>query len=217
MEVIPSLNCGTPECIAKKIALAKKIGAAWGHLDVGDGVFSSVTLWNTEERVEALREKALADAPPLAIEAHLMVEDPERWVPVWIEAGVQRLIVHAEATKDIAKVQKECAARGVELGVSMLFSTAPERVEPFLKAGIEFVHVLAVPPGPSGQDFNEEAIAKIEWLNKRYPSVLIEMDGGVDKETGKRAKDAGADILVSGSHIFEAEEPSIAYKELRKV
>ncbi|KKT90685.1 MAG: Ribulose-phosphate 3-epimerase [Candidatus Jorgensenbacteria bacterium GW2011_GWA2_45_13] len=217
MEVIPSINCEDIACIAKKIAVVKKLGALWVHLDVGDGVFSSIKLWDKKEDIIKLKDEALAKMAPIVFEVHLMVKDPEEWIEVWLKAGAKRVIVHCEVIHDLEFLKKKCEEYGAELGLSIEFSSNIEKLTPFLTEGIEFVHVLSVPPGLQGQKFHEDALKRIELLHKRYPSILIEVDGGIDDKTGKLAKDAGADIFVSATYIFKAAKPDIAYQTLRKI
>lgn len=217
MEVIPSLNCKTIACAQRRIEASKKLGALWVHVDVGDGNFSSIKLWDNEEDIAKLKKEVFSKMEPLIFEVHLMVEDPERWVEPWLEAGAKRVIVHCEAAHDIGFLKKKCSEYGAELGVSIEFSTSAEKLIPFFEQGVEFVHVLSVPPGLPGQSFHEGALKQIEFLHKRYPSVLIEVDGGINNETGKLVKGAGADIFVSASYIFEATKPSVAYQTLRKI
>lgn len=193
------------------------MGAAWVHLDVADGVFSPAKLWDTEEGIDLLKTEALPNLPPLILEVHLMVEHPERWVSRWLSAGAKRVIVHCETVQNLDRLKEECAAQGAELGIAIAFSTDVKSVVPFIERGIEFVLVLSVPPGYAGQTFREDALKKIEWLNKRYPGILIEVDGGIDEETARQTKAAGADVLVSATYLFGALKPRDAYRELRKV
>lgn len=217
MEVIPSLNCPDRSCAKKKIAILKELESAWVHIDVADGEFAPVLLWQGPSAIDALVALLQAEMPRVAIEAHLMVERPEEIAPRWLNAGAKRIAVQTEAVRDLPALEALCKAHGAELILSIAYSSDLGVLTGLLSDRIASVLVLAVKPGFSGEPLEGEAMQKIAFLHKHYPSLLVEVDGGVNLETGKAMKEAGADTLVSGSFIWNAPKPKAAYEALRKV
>jgi len=217
MEVIPSLNCPDLACAKEKLAMFAKLESAWVHIDVADGRFTPAVLWNGVSSAEELFRLLAARAPKAAVEAHLMVEDPEIVAPRWLAAGAKRIVVQAETVRDLAALEALCEKYHAELVLSIAHSSDVGALTGFLSDRMTSVQVLAVKPGFSGEPLEGEAMKKIAFLHKHYPSLLIEVDGGVTAETGKAMKEAGADILVSGSFIWNAAKPKEAYQALRKL
>lgn len=209
MEVIPSLNChlGENECIKEKVRIAEKF-ADWIHLDVADGKFTFNKTWGDLAGWRSMNAK-------VKLEVHLMVEEPEKQVMDWIEAGAERIVVHAETlTPDSAE---EIRALGEEHGVEIMLSFLPETN---LEFGKEYFkrfssfQVLSVYAGLPGQSFLPIVLEKIRVLRQNFPKAKIEVDGGINLETAKAAKKAGANILVSASYIFADKDPAEAYRKI---
>lgn len=217
MQVIPSINEVVFSEVAAKIKKAETFLPHDGlvHLDISDGIFTPHKTWNTPEELGGL-------GTHLGLEAHLMVQEPEGVLRAWLLAmrqatrGKRRIIVHYEVMNDPAFILQSCAAEGVEAGLAFKPLTAPDVALVYLK-DFTLAQVLAVEPGPSGQVFQESAIAKIQFLRQRAPDVIIEVDGGMNPETALRVKSAGADAIVSGAYIWEAPSPKVAYEELAKI
>jgi ribulose-phosphate 3-epimerase len=217
MLVIPAINCIDLECVKDKIA--KAVGfleaGAWIHLDVADARFTFNKTWGNPEELKAL----LAESVPLKPEIHLMVEEPERTAPAWLEAGAKRLIVHLETMRDPSRVdilKEACRSRGAEL---MLAASPETPKEAFSLHGekADAFQVLAVNPGFAGQGFQPFVLEKVRWLRDAFPSVPIEVDGGINAETARMAKEAGADMVVSASYLFDAPDPALAYSMLMAI
>ncbi len=217
MLVIPSINEASFSEVAAKIKKAEGFLSSdgWVHLDVSDGVFTSHKTWNTPEELGGL-------ATRLNLEVHLMVQEPEVVLPAWLAAlrqatsGKRRIIIHVEVMNDPAFILDSCAEAGVEAGLSFRPLTLPDLALVYLR-DFTLAQVLAVDPGPSGQVFQESAIAKIQFLKQRAPHVIIEVDGGMSPETVLRVKAAGADAIVSGAYVWDAPLPKLAYEELGRV
>ncbi len=215
MEVIPVINCHDKdfECVLAKVAIVEKFlkKGDWLHLDVSDGRFTFNRSWRNPTQWANLRSG-------FNLEAHLMVEEPERYIEDWIAAGAKRLIMHAETISE--QSAKHMAQRAKHRGVEAMLSSAPHttfsELWPFLKLFGEF-QVLAVDPGPSGQKFLPVVLEKIRFLRNFAPSAKIEVDGGMTPETARDVRAAGADIVASATYIFGSKDPKRAYKELRKV
>ena len=105
---------------------------------------------------------------------------------------------------------------GAELGIAINPETPPETLKPYLKA-VHFIQLLAVKPGPSGQKLDEAVLNKIKFVKSENPEAQIEIDGGINPETAKLAKYAGADILASASYIWRSPDPKKAYETLKEI
>ncbi|MFH0712299.1 MAG: ribulose-phosphate 3-epimerase [Candidatus Jorgensenbacteria bacterium] len=213
MEVIPGINCPDFGCVREKINQARELGAEWVHIDVTDGRFAKHTTWNNPEDLSSLADE-LGD---LKLEIHLMVLDPQAVIGDWLQAGCDRIIVHFEALSDgweiiCDKVERE----GRELGLAISPETPTHVLTPYLKA-VSLVELLAVAPGPAGQKFNPVIIEKLKDLKKREPDLRVEVDGGVNLETAKLLKYAGADIVVSTSYIWKGGNPKETFDKLRNL
>lgn len=213
MEVIPAINCLDFECVRERMLRVSELGVEWAHFDVSDGKFAPVVTWNDPSALATISGVELPK-----FEVHLMVEKPEEYVDFWVRAGARRLIVHVEAVDSAKfKVQNsKLEVSGCELGMAVLSGTPIESVLPYLE-DVRFVQFLAVSPGFSGQKFDEQVLEKIRALRERDSEVTVEVDGGVNLETAKLVREAGADVVVSSSFIFDASDPKIVYNKLRAI
>ncbi len=211
MQVIPVINCPDLHCVHEKVARAKTFLRAgeFLHLDVTDGAFTFHKTWGDPTEWANMRT-------PFAPEVHLMVEHPERYIEPWLAAGAKRFIIHIETVEEglLKEIAAKCARRGAEVMVSSRPETSTKKLEPYL-AHFKMFQVLAVHPGPAAQKFLPLTLEKIKFLRRRVPGAIIEVDGGITPATARRAKVAGADIVVSASHIFGSEDPGAAYEELK--
>lgn len=210
MQVIPVINVPDFETAEKQIKEAAKF-SEWIHLDITDGVFSPAILWGSPGELQELK----IENSKLKIEVHLMVSNPEGVIDSWLRTGlVKRIIVHLEAMTDSVYILAKCKKYGAEAMLAISPGTEVERLLAHKDDFNEF-QVLAVAPGWAGQKFNQKMIDKIKFLRKNMPNAIIEVDGGINPETAKLAKEAGADVLVSASYIFGSKNPKKAYKELK--
>jgi len=212
MEVIPAINAQSFDEVKKLIAQASAF-APWIHIDVTDGIFTPHQTWNNAEELKQL----IIDNPVLTtvnFELHLMVKNPELVIGAWLRTGVKRLIVHVETISDEEVITDHCREHAVEV----MLAAGPEiGIDQLLQYKKEFkaFQLLAVSPGKAGQTFDEMTIEKISGLRKELPEAVIEVDGGINQETAKRCKNAGADIVVSASHIFGSADPKKAFEDLQ--
>ncbi|MEX2033058.1 MAG: hypothetical protein WD889_00660 [Candidatus Colwellbacteria bacterium] len=218
--IIPGINCRDFETAAVQ---AKKISefSSWAHIDVSDGVFTPSVSWGNLEEFSHLAEQL----PMLRFEIHLMAVNPEGVIEDWFKAGAERVIVHYEAMSnphlisELSQKQKygaRSAIDGREMMLAVSPGTSAEVLTPYLGSFNGF-QVLAVAPGPSGQRFDERVLEKIKFLRERTPNAIIEVDGGINPETAKLAKEAGADVLVSTSYIMTSPDPRGAYETLQRI
>ncbi|MCR4261027.1 MAG: hypothetical protein NUV96_01680 [Candidatus Colwellbacteria bacterium] len=180
----------------------------WLHLDVSDGKFTTWKSWNNPGELKNLKTK-------LNIEVHLMVEDPQGVAMDWLTSGVGRLIVPVQVVKDMDALRELAKKYNAQLVPSFDESVPIENIKQYKWA--EYVGVLAVSPGASGQKVIEESFGRVKFLREAMPNVKIEFDGGVDFDTGMRAIEAGADILASEHYIFESVDPKENFMKLNNL
>jgi len=174
----------------------------WVQLDIMDGRFVADKTWNNPEDLEKIKTS-------VRIEAHLMIENPDKVIVSWLKA-VQRVIVHWESPgRDKIEFNKK-------IGIALNPDTPWSEIAGLISQ-IGVVLLMAVRPGAGRQKFLNGVLPKIQSLRSNYPNVKIEVDGGINPETGKRCLDAGADILVSGSYIFGAKNIRTAIEDLKNL
>ena len=213
VEIIPSINVSDFDELKKRI---KKVEPyfKWAHLDVSDGVFTKHVSWHDPKDLVGLKTK-------LKLEVHLMIDRPERTIEEWLIKPVSRVIFHQEATKDhrllIDKIHE--AKKGA--GMAIKPDTPWLKLFPYIgpprlgEAGkVDMFQLLAVSPGPSGQEFSEEILHKLGHVRHVCPECIIEVDGGVNKRVAARCIKEGANLLVAGKAIFD---PPTGGKNIKKV
>lgn len=173
-------------------------GADMYHLDVMDGEFTKYKTIDYKY-IEQLREKST-----LLFDTHLMIKNPEKEINKYIKYGSDIITVHYESFEDkelLVKTLKKIKSKKKMAGLCIDLDTKIEVAEPFLKY-IDLILIMSVKAGKGGQAFNKSALSKIKFIRSINPEILIEVDGGIDAETGAQCVRAGADILVSGSFIY---------------
>ena len=215
MEIIPGINCLDADSLSQWLARAGSFlpPGTLVHLDISDGKFTFTKTWN-----DPAAWQELAGQYGFNLEVHLMVEHPEEILQAWFEAGAGRAVVHIETiTPDSLRVLIGFATRyRAELMLSSNPETPLQALRPYLHDFSRF-QVLSVYPGLSGQKFLASSIEKISFLRAVRPNAKIEVDGGINPETARLCKDAGADFVVATSYIFWGERPKQAYEELLEV
>lgn len=186
--------------------------ADWIHVDVMDGHFVP----NLSFGVPVMAAVAKVTDKPLDV--HLMIEDPEKWVDGYVDAGAAGVTFHVEASADPVALARRLRESGVKAGVSLRPGTP---VEPWLDHLAEFdlVLVMSVEPGFGGQSFMPDQLAKVRALRERIDrdglATIIEIDGGIGPATIADAAEAGCDAFVAGSAVYGADVPNDAVNELR--
>ncbi|XP_035265123.1 ribulose-phosphate 3-epimerase isoform X2 [Anguilla anguilla] len=150
------------------------------------------------------------------MDMHMMVARPEQWVQPMATAGANQYTFHLEASDNVGNLIKEIRHGGMKVGLAIKPNTTVEEMAPW--AGqIDMALVMTVEPGFGGQKFMEDMMTKVSWLRSQFPSLDIEVDGGVGPDTIHKCADAGANMIVSGSAIMKSEDPRSVISLLRNV
>jgi ribulose-phosphate 3-epimerase len=185
-------------------------GCDFLHLDVMDGHFvPNISFGPAVTQATRRATKAFLDV-------HLMIDEPVRYAPAFIKAGADAMTFHVEVTKDVAATAQEIRKLGCKhVGITLNPATAIESVFPALDH-VDHVLVMSVVPGFSGQKFMAEVLPKCEIIKNRLrPNQRLEIDGGINPETIRQARDAGVDWFVVASAIFDQPDRAAAIKQLR--
>jgi ribulose-phosphate 3-epimerase len=197
---------------ASATASPRRAGADLIHFDVMDGHFvPNITIGPPVL-------KSLARVSRLPIDVHLMIENPDRYVEAFAEAGAASITVHAEAAVHLHRTIHFVKSLGVKAGVALNPATPISALEQ-IAGDVDYVLVMTVNPGFGGQTFIPRSESKVrsvrELLRREGSSAPIEVDGGIDVHTAPRIVAAGADILVAGNAVFGSSDPERAIRDLR--
>ena len=178
------------------------------HIDVMDGMFvPNITLG-------APVVKALRKYTDRIFDVHLMIARPLDYVETFVKCGADCITFHLESDSEPGETIRKIHSFGKKAGLAIKPGTPAEAVLPYLSE-LDMVLVMSVEPGFGGQKFMENALPKLTFLRKAAPEILLNVDGGINAETGRRCVEAGANILVAGSYVFGASDPSAAIASLR--
>jgi ribulose-phosphate 3-epimerase len=209
--VAPSILAADFDRLGEQVQSVLDAGARVIHVDVMDGHFvPPITMGPLV--VAALRERV--DAAAALIEVHLMIERPERQLAEFAEAGADVITIHAEATPHLDYALSHIRAAGLAAGLAVCPST-PLEVYRELAGKVDVALCMTVNPGWGGQDFIEGAIGRIERLAALLrEGAELEVDGGIELDTGARCRAAGATRFVAGTAVFGGADPAAAYVAL---
>lgn len=210
IKVCPSLLSCDFLHLERECLRAKNSGADMLHFDVMDGVFVN----NISFGAPIL--KAVKSVGGIPLDVHLMICDPIKYVRIFADCGADMITFHAEAAKDnITATVNEIKGCGLKAGISIKPDTPAEAIYDYLDLA-DMILVMTVEPGFGGQDFISSTLGKITQIRKAADSIGraidIQVDGGINRETAKLTIDAGANVIVSGSYLFGAEDMA---KEIR--
>lgn len=212
-KVLPSLLASDFSKLGEEIKTMEEAGADIFHLDIMDGQFVpniSYGLPVTE---------AISKVSSIPLDVHLMTLNPDQFVDEFKDMGVEMLSFHIEASDHPHRVVQLIKGKGMKAGIALNPHTPVSAVQHLL-GDVDFVLIMTVNPGFGGQSFIEEGLVKIAELNsirsEKGLSFDIEVDGGINDETASLCKTEGANLLVSGSFLFKAEDKKATIEELRK-
>ena len=210
--VAPSLLAADFLNLERDIVMLNRSEADWIHLDIMDGVFVP----NISFGFPIINLLKKVTQKPL--DAHLMIVQPEKFIDEIATTGATFMNVHFEACKHLHRVVQEIRKKGMKPAVTLNPHTPVSLLQEILP-DLEMVLLMSVNPGFGGQLFIENSVRKVaelkEMILQQQTSTLIEVDGGVNLETGRRLVDAGADVLVAGSFVFSSADPEETIRMLR--
>lgn len=202
-KIAPSILSADFANLERDIHDIEKNGADWVHVDVMDGLFVP----NITIGIPVV--KALRPVTKLPLDVHLMIDRPLRYVEQFVKAGADWLTIHVEADtpENTMAALDRIHALGCKAAISLKPNTPAEEALPYLRK-CDMILVMTVEPGFGGQKFMDHMMPKLKqlrsWLDEVNPACLLEVDGGVDRNTAPVCKENGAEILVAGSAYFGA-------------
>ncbi len=213
VQIAPSILSADFARLGEQVEVMKSGGASMLHVDVMDGHFVP----NISIGVPVVH--CLRAATDLLLDCHLMIEEPDRYVPAFIEAGAQMVSVHQEACPHLDRSVRLIRDLGADAGVVLNPATPVHMLDDVL-ASVDFVLIMSVNPGFGGQKLLPHTLDKVRRLSRlreeRGLGYRIEIDGGVTLENLPRIVEAGCDIVVAGSTIFGADDPRAALETMRR-
>ena len=212
IRISPSVLACDLSKLYDEVKSIEESGADMVHLDVMDGMFVTNISFGLPV-IASLRKNS-----DMFFDVHLMIEKPERYIERFIDAGADLVTFHYEACEDSASALKLIRSRGKKAGISVKPATAVEDIYPLLD-DCDHVLIMTVEPGYGGQAFMPQMLDKIKKLrgeiDKRNLDIDIQVDGGINEQTGALVREAGATNLVAGSYVFKAADRKLAIDSLR--
>ena len=212
VKVAPSLLAANFSCLSEEVRKVEEAGAEMLHLDVMDGHLVPNISFGVCV-IESLRKIS-----KMQFDAHLMIENPEKYVQAFREAGADYIVFHIEAAKEPKPLLKQIRDLGAKAGIAVDAQTSVSEILPYL-SDADLALVMSVKAGFAGQKFMPECLEKVravkEAKDREHLDLEIQIDGGINPENAKLAVEAGAEILVAGSAVFRAEDPAKAVRQIK--
>lgn len=212
MKISPSMLSCDFSNLQKEVERVTKAGADYIHLDVMDGNFVPNLTFGAPV-IKAIRKHT-----DLPFDVHLMIENPNRYIKDFANAGSDIITFHVEAEENINETILEIKKYGIKAGLSVKPKTPIEAIFAYLDK-IDWVLIMTVEPGFGGQKFMEDMIEKViilkQEIKKRNLKIEIEVDGGINVQTAKISKSSGVDVCVAGTSVFSTENIKEAINSLK--
>lgn len=212
MKIAPSILAADFSKLGDEVSSVESAGADYIHIDVMDGHFvPNIT-------IGPLIVEAIKPITSLPLDVHLMIENPDQYIPTFAKSGADIITVHQEATTHLHRTIQLIKSNGVKAGVAINPATPVEMIRDILSE-VDLVLVMTVNPGFGGQSFINLTLEKIKqiarWREEYGLSFEIEVDGGVNTSTAKKCVKSGAEVLVAGSAVYNHENRKQAIEEIR--
>jgi len=212
VKIAPSILSADFSKLGEEIIAVDQAGADYIHIDVMDGHFvPNIT-------IGPLIVEAVRPVTRLPLDVHLMIENPDQYVEAFAKAGADYITVHVEACRHLHRTIQSIKSFGIKAGVVLNPATPVESIQHII-SDIDMVLLMSVNPGFGGQTFIPEVLPKIrkvkEMAEQKGLSLEIEIDGGVNPETARQCIEAGANVLVAGSAVYNQEDYKQAISQLR--
>lgn len=206
--VAPSILSADFSKLREEVQMVEKAGSEYIHIDIMDGHFvPNLTMGPCV--VSSIRPHSKA-----VFDVHLMIDNPEKYVESFAKSGADILTVHYESTNDMKALIKQIKDLGVKVGITINPPTPVEVIFPYID-DVDMVLIMTVNPGFGGQSLIEDCLDKIKFLRANYPDLDIEIDGGVKLDNLDKVMESGANIIVAGSAVFNAENPEDVVKAIK--
>jgi len=199
--IIPTVLEKDFKKVKEKIKLVEDY-VKWVQLDIMDGVFVNNETWNKPQRINT----------KVKLEAHLMVQNPEKIIDDWLKI-VDRIIIHFESTKEVKKIIDKVHKKKKQIGLALNPETDIAAATPFLK-DLDLVLIMTIQPGWGGQELKPWTLDKVKFLRKKWKGD-IQVDGGVNNENIKKIRKAGANLICVGTYIFSKKDIKKAIESLK--
>jgi ribulose-phosphate 3-epimerase len=213
MKLAPSILSADFSNLLKDVKIVEKAGCEFLHIDVMDGHFvPNITIGPVV--VQSLKGKT-----DMVFDVHLMIEEPEKYIEAFAKAGADIITIHQETAAHMHRVIQMIKAQGVKAGVSLNPATSLNTLE-YILEDLDMVLIMSVNPGFGGQKYIPAMTEKVrrlkDMIDRKDLNVEIQVDGGINPDNVREIVEAGADIIVAGSAVFNAEDVPGAIQNLRR-